>query len=71
MYVYFDGFILLNYIVDFCSKKLLFFKLCSLQVAVIRPVLLFIAAVLWTDGRYKRGLVSMTSAHLIEAVVFI
>ena len=39
-------------------RSLLLFKLMSLQVAVLRPLLLFIAAVMWTDGKYDRDMVS-------------
>ncbi|XP_053394244.1 organic solute transporter subunit alpha-like [Mercenaria mercenaria] len=52
-------------------KSLLFFKLCSLQVAVVRPLLLFIAAVLWTDGKYTRGLGGSTSYLYITIVTVI
>ncbi|KAJ8306481.1 hypothetical protein KUTeg_017026 [Tegillarca granosa] len=36
-----------------CTLKVI--KVMVLQVAVVRPVVLFIAAVLWTDGRYAPG----------------
>ncbi|XP_052766561.1 organic solute transporter subunit alpha-like [Mya arenaria] len=50
-------------------KSLLVFKLMSLQVAVLRPVLLFIAAVLWTDGKYKPGLDSASSTYIYITAV--
>lgn len=33
-------------------KSLRVFQILSMQVIIVRPVLVFIAAVLWTDGRY-------------------
>ena len=39
-------------------KALYYIELLALQVAIIRPILLFIAAVLWTDGKYVQGNVS-------------
>ncbi|KAH3874739.1 hypothetical protein DPMN_037992 [Dreissena polymorpha] len=46
------------------EQSLFFFKLCALQVAVIRPVLSIIAAALWFDGIYKQDLTSPASAYL-------
>ncbi|XP_053394243.1 organic solute transporter subunit alpha-like isoform X2 [Mercenaria mercenaria] len=34
-------------------KSLKMFEVLAMQVMVVRPVVLFIAAVLWTDGRYN------------------
>ncbi|KAL4236227.1 hypothetical protein ACF0H5_004614 [Mactra antiquata] len=50
-------------------NALLILKTCSLQVAVVRPVLLFIAAVLWTDGKYNKGLDSSSSSYLYITIL--
>ncbi|XP_045159601.2 organic solute transporter subunit alpha-like [Mercenaria mercenaria] len=41
-------------------------RYCSLQVAIIQPLLVFLAAVLWTDGKYDGGMTSASSNTYIS-----
>jgi hypothetical protein len=38
-------------------RPLRIFRFFALQVAVVQPILVFIAAVLWSDGKYDGGMV--------------
>ena len=55
-----------NHAFTLYSRSLRVFKLMALQVAVIRPILLFIAAVMWTDGHYNREVVSVEFSPIVE-----
>ena len=46
---------LMSFFYFFYRKYLSYIKILALQVAIIRPLLLFIAAILWTDGKYVQG----------------
>ena len=50
----------------YCLYRAMWFKLHLLvmQVAFIRPCLMFIAAVLWVDGAYTPGLVRFYLKHI-------
>ncbi|XP_072031756.1 LOW QUALITY PROTEIN: organic solute transporter subunit alpha-like [Amphiura filiformis] len=45
-------------------RNLSWVKRCVMQVAFIRPASLFIALVLWTDGKYQPGQVSFSEAYI-------
>jgi hypothetical protein len=47
-----------NLVLLLVRKVYMRLHLLVLQVAIIRPLLMFIAAVLWADGNYTPGLVS-------------
>lgn len=51
------------------KKSLYYIQLLALQVAIVRPLLLFIAAVLWTDGKYVQGEFDPSSASLYIAII--
>ncbi|XP_060588885.1 organic solute transporter subunit alpha-like [Ruditapes philippinarum] len=42
-------------------RPLRIFRFFALQVAVVQPILVFIAAVLWSDGKYDGGMTSASS----------
>lgn len=50
------------------KRALLVLKLFALQVAVIRPILVFIAAVLWTDGKYQTSMDGSSSYIYITVI---
>jgi organic solute transporter subunit alpha len=52
-----------------CRKVYRCLNILVIQVALIRPLLLFIAAVLWSDGLYTPGLVSNNSGYAWLVVV--
>ncbi|XP_052766564.1 organic solute transporter subunit alpha-like [Mya arenaria] len=51
------------------KRSLLVFRMLSLQVAFVQPVLLFIAAVLWTDGKYDPGHIDPAKATIYITVI--
>ncbi|KAH3874740.1 organic solute transporter subunit alpha-like [Dreissena polymorpha] len=50
-------------------NSLLVFKYLTLQVVYVRPILLFIALVLWTDGKFVSGLISADTSYIYIMVL--
>ncbi|ELU01090.1 hypothetical protein CAPTEDRAFT_187913 [Capitella teleta] len=52
-------------------RRKTYFKWCMLvmQVAIIRPILMFFAAVLWTNGSYMPGILSMYNGYTYIVVL--
>jgi organic solute transporter subunit alpha len=62
--------------VPFDKRRYFNITICVMQVTIVRPILMFIAAVLWTNGTYNPGTMAsddaygyITSANILSTLV--
>lgn len=56
-------------VIKFNRRVFIKLQMLVMQVALVRPLLMFIAAVLWADGAYTPGVIAANNAYIYIATV--